>query len=414
MVGLGYIGLPTAAVLATQGVRVHGVDTNATTVAAVQAGDVPFAEPDLSVAVAGAVARGVLTASTKPTEADAHVIAVPTPTLPDHAADLTFIEKAAEGIAECLRGGEVIVLESTSPPGTTERLSKYLKHLRADLVFPHERGQEPDVAIAYCPERVLPGSIMVEITTNDRVIGGVTAECGRRAAGLYQVITRAHLYLTSARTAEMVKLAENAYRDVNLAFANELSVVCDELEVDAWDVIDLANKHPRVGILRPGPGVGGHCIAVDPWFIIAAAPGSSHLMRVARQVNDDKPHWVLRKIEKALQLHPGGTVACLGLTFKADVDDLRGSPALQIVEGLVDSAVADVLVVEPRLDALPSSLLHPAAGRAARLCDLDSGLRGADIVVLLVDHKQFQALDPARLEDKVVIDTRGLFRKSRT
>ncbi len=334
VVGLGYIGLPTAAALATRGVHVVGVDVNPTTVATINDGQAPFVEPDLAVAVSGAVAMGRLFATALPQEADAFIVAVPTPFCEDHTPDLSFIEAAAASIAPVLKPGDLVVLESTSPPGTTRQLSAWLAGHRPDLSFPHAVGEDADIQVAHCPERVLPGRIMIELVTNDRIIGGVSRRCATSARDLYEIFTKGQMYLTDATTAEVVKLSENAFRDVNIAFANELSRVCDHLGVDDREVIALANRHPRVNILSPGPGVGGHCIAVDPWFLVAAAPEHTGLMRTARAVNDGRPDYVVAQVAAAAAGLDEPVIACLGLAFKANVDDLRESPALAVTTRL--------------------------------------------------------------------------------
>lgn len=409
VVGLGYIGLPTAVCLATRGVPVVGVDVNEDTVEAVSRGDLPFVEPDLAIGVSGAVSMGRLSATTKTPEADAYVIAVPTPFKEDHTADLSYIRSAAEQIAPRLLGhGEVVILESTSPPGTSERLSRWLADLRPDLRAPHTSEGVPDFHVAHCPERVLPGRIMIEMVTNDRVVGGITRRCAEKAADVYRVFCQGQIVLTDASSAEMAKLVENAYRDVNIALANELSLISEELRLDVWEVIKMANHHPRVNILSPGPGVGGHCIAVDPWFIVGAAPHLSRLIRTAREVNDSKPHHVAEQVlAKSLRFR-APTVACLGLAYKADVDDFRESPALDIVEEIVRAdAELDVRVAEPFLEELPASL---AAHPNVRLQPAREAVDAADIVVLLVDHDHFRSMNRSRLEGKVVYDTRGIWR----
>ena len=407
VVGLGYIGLPTAVALATRGVEVVGVDVNEDTVKAVAHGELPFVEPDLAVGVSGAVSMGRLTATTKMPEADAFIIAVPTPFQDDHTADISYIRCAAESIAPRLRGGEVVILESTSPPGTALGLSRELAELRPDLVFPHASEGVPDVFVAHCPERVLPGRIMVEMVTNDRVVGGITRRCAEKAAAIYRVFCQGEILLTDAASAEMAKLVENAYRDVNIAFANELSLVCESLKLDVWEVITMANRHPRVNILAPGPGVGGHCIAVDPWFIVGAAPELTRLIRTAREVNDHKPHHVAAQVVAKSARFREPKIVCLGLAFKANIDDMRESPAVEIVEDIA-TALPDlqIQVCEPyahdlpaRLSGLPNVSLQP----------LESAVDAADIVVLLVDHDQFRAVNRSRLAGKVVYDTRGIW-----
>ena len=408
IIGLGYIGLPTAVALATRGIEVIGVDINENTVKAVSEGHVPFVEPDLAIAVSGAVSVGRLTATTVVPEADAYIIAVPTPFQDDHTADLSYIEAAVAQVAPKLRGGELVVLESTSPPGTTEQVSKWLAGHRPDLHFPHESEGLPDVFVAHCPERVLPGRIMIEIVTNDRVIGGVTRRCAEKAASLYRVFTQGAILTTDAASAEMAKLVENAYRDVNIAFANELSLIGERLKLDTWEIIRLANHHPRVNILTPGPGVGGHCIAVDPWFIVGAAPDLARLVRTAREVNDSKPLHVARQVIERASRFRNPTVACLGLTFKANVDDMRESPAVDVVAAISDAEPdLDIRVVEPFTHALPPEL----DGRPnIRMQSASDAIDEADIVVLLVDHEQFKTIPKTRLEGRVVFDTRGAWR----
>jgi UDP-N-acetyl-D-mannosaminuronic acid dehydrogenase len=408
VIGLGYIGLPTAVALATRGVEVVGVDVNLSTVEAVSRGELPFVEPDLAVGVSGAVSMGRLTATTETPEADAFIIAVPTPFLEDHTADMSYVRAATEQIAPRLKGGEIVILESTSPPGSSERVSQWLAELRPDLTAPHTADGTPDFHVAHCPERVLPGRIMIEMITNDRVVGGITARCAEKAAAIYRVFCQGEILLTDAASAEMAKLVENAYRDVNIAFANELSLVHERLKLDVWEVIRLANHHPRVNILTPGPGVGGHCIAVDPWFIVGAAPDLTKLIRTAREVNDHKPHHVAAQVIEKTERFRKPTVACLGLAFKANVDDLRESPAVDIVAEIADALPeVDIRVVEPYVDELPGKL----SGRAnLTLAKLNDAVDEADIVVLLVDHDQFKALSRSRLAGKVVYDTRGLWR----
>lgn len=408
VVGLGYIGLPTAVALATRGLDVIGVDVNEATVKAVSNGEVPFAEPDLAVAVSGAVSMGRLTATTEMPHADAYIIAVPTPFLDDHEADMSYVRSAIESVAPCLRGGEVVVLESTSPPGSTETISRWLADLRPDLTLPHSSEGVPDVYVAHCPERVLPGRIMIEMVTNDRVVGGVTARCAEKAAAIYRVFTQGEILLSDAASAEMAKLVENAYRDVNIAFANELSLISDHLLLDVWEVIRLANHHPRVNVLTPGPGVGGHCIAVDPWFIVGAAPELAKLIRTAREVNDHKPSHVASQVVSKTHRFKDPKVACLGLAYKANVDDMRESPAIDIVLRIA-SALPDVtiMVAEPFVSQLPSMVAHRAN---VQLRTAVEAIEEADIVVLLVDHDHFKSLSRSRLSGKVVYDTRGLWR----
>jgi UDP-N-acetyl-D-mannosaminuronic acid dehydrogenase len=341
-----------------------------------------------------------------PEPAEAFVIAVPTPFKDGHKPDLSYVEAAARSIAPVLAPGNLVILESTSPVGATQMLCGWLAAARPDLVFPHETGREPNVAVAYCPERVLPGRAMHELIENDRVIGGMTPACGERARALYEIFVSGTCLVTDARTAELVKLTENAFRDVNIAFANELSLVCDALDIDVWELIRLANRHPRVKILQPGPGVGGHCIAIDPWFIVDAVPERTPLMRTAREVNDGKPHYVVEQILARVGGRADRAVACLGLSFKADIDDLRESPAVDIVRELARRHPGPLLVAEPHVTALPEAL---RGCDNVRLVAPEVALAGADVVALLVNHRQFAPLrELAR--GKPVIDTRGMWR----
>ncbi len=400
IIGLGYIGLPTAVVLADREVRVLGIDLNPQTTAAVNSGVAPFIEPDLREALESVVSRGTLTAHTEYQAAGTYIIAVPTPFNADRSADLSYIRSAAESIAPLLVGGELIILESTSPPGTTEQLAHWIRTARPEL--------EPSVDVAHCPERVLPGRVMTELVENDRIIGGLTAQATQRAARIYAKFCRGELHLTDARTAELAKLVENSYRDVNIAFANELSLVCAELDVDVWRLIELANHHPRVNILQPGPGVGGHCIAVDPWFIVSAAPDSARLIRTAREVNDSKPQFVVDSVVDAIKQTGASTVAALGLAFKRNIDDLRESPAVQVVHGIAAAAPhCTILAVEPHVDRLPADL---RAVPGVVQVDLAHALTEADVFVLLVDHDQFQAVDEEALAGRPLVDTRGAVR----
>ncbi len=406
VVGLGYIGLPTSAVLADRGVRVHGVDLDQRVVDMVNGGRVHIIEPDLDDLVRRVVEEGRLTATRDLVPADVYVVAVPTPFKGDHEPDLAHVEAATRAIAQVLQGGELVILESTCPPGSTAAMSAWIAEERPDLRLPHEHPEAPDVHLAHCPERVLPGRTLEELVSNDRVVGGLTPECSRRAARLYELFCEGEISLTDASTAEMAKLVENTFRDVNIAFANELATICDRLGLDVWSVIELANHHPRVNVLQPGPGVGGHCIAVDPWFIAAAAPEQARLIRQAREVNDDRPQQV---VDQVSALAPeGGTVACLGLAFKPDVDDLRQSPAVEVVRRLAETRPdLTLLAVEPYADALPVEL---TAYDTVSLRDLDTALSGSDVVVLLVHHAELAGLDPTELAGRGVVDTRGVWR----
>lgn len=405
VVGLGYIGLPTATVFADQGVVVHGVDVKESAVAAINSGNPHITEPELDVILRRVLSAGKFKASITPEKADAFILAVPTPFKDEYVPDISYIEKAARAIAPFLTKGNLVVLESTSPVGTTERLSAILAEERPDLKLPHTEASQPDIHVAHCPERVLPGKILYEVVHNARVIGGITPECANAALNLYQIISRGECHISNARTAELVKLSENAFRDVNIAFANELSYICDKLKIDVWDLISLTNLHPRVNILKPGPGVGGHCIAVDPWFIVAADPENAKLIRQAREINNRKPHYVVEKIAHAAAKLKSPKIACLGLSYKADIDDFRESPALDIVEELAVKKVGALYVVEPHISELPKSL----QGKGVEMTSFNNALRECDIVVMLVDHKAFLKVDREMIKEKIVIDTRGVW-----
>jgi UDP-N-acetyl-D-mannosaminuronic acid dehydrogenase len=407
VLGLGYVGLPVAAVLASRGFEVIGVDVVPQIVDVINKGKIHIVEPDLNMIVQAAVSAGKLRAALEPEPADVFIIAVPTPFKDDHQPDTSYVRAATGTIAPLLRKGNLIILESTSPVGTTEQICSWIRETRADLISPDLDGEESDIHVAHCPERVLPGSVLRELIDNDRIIGGVSSRCAAYAAEFYETFVRGEMHLTNARTAELAKLVENAYRDVNIAFANELSLICDQLGVNVRELIQLANRHPRVNILSPGPGVGGHCIAVDPWFIIAAAPEFTPMMRAAREVNDLMPARVLDKVKRSAARLRNPVIACLGLSYKADIDDMRESPALHVVETLVRDRVGKLLVVEPNIKQLPSSLRN---SKNTTLVTLRDAMIAADIVLLLVDHKQFKRIDQDLLKPKITIDTRGLWR----
>jgi len=405
VIGLGYIGLPTAAVLASHGWSVCGVDVSPHVVETVNAGGVHIEERDLDGLVRSATKARLLVASTEVPTAHFYMIAVPTPLGPGNTPDISFVEAAARAIAPKILPGACVIVESTSPIGTTERVAEIIAEVRPDLAVPRFGDEDAgDIALAYCPERVLPGRIVTELVYNDRVIGGVTPACAARAAALYHSFVKGDCLVTNARIAETVKLVENSFRDVNIAFANELSMIADAMEIDVWEVIRLANRHPRVHILQPGPGVGGHCIAVDPWFIVAGAPETARLIRTAREVNDRKAVYTEEKIRALLAAAPGGKVALLGLAFKPDIDDFRESPALEIASALARDLGERVMVVEPFTDDLPGEL----AGTGASLATLDAALREAEVVVVLVDHTAFRHLSPGDLAGRIVYDTRGM------
>lgn len=410
VVGLGYIGLPTAVVLANHGSHVVGVDINKANVDRINRGEIPFVEPGLEDQLAHVVAEGSLRATTDTPHGLAYIVAVPTPFKDNYEGDLTYIRAASANIAPQLRGDELIILESTSPPRTTQYMAEYLMELRPDLSLDGACGK-PAIHVAHCPERVLPGRVMEELITNDRIIGGMTREATRRAKALYATFCVGELLETDDVTAEMAKLTENAFRDVNIAFANELSLIADNLGIDVWELIELANHHPRVNVLQPGPGVGGHCIAVDPWFIVSAAPEQARLIRMARQVNDAKPEWVIDRVKKSVEGMAAPVVAVLGLAFKPDIDDLRESPALDITQRLADDLPhCTVLAVEPHVAALPPALQDRANVRFAEILE---AVTQADVVALLVDHQQFRKLPKGILDGKKIVDTKGLWRPAK-
>lgn len=409
LIGLGYIGLPTAAMFAGRRTKVVGVDVNRNAVETINKGQIHIVEPGLDMIVRSAVSEGFLRATTTPEPADAFLIAVPTPFMNDHEPDVSYVKAAAESIAPVLRAGNLVVLESTSPVGTTEQLVGWLAKARPDLRFPIDGRTDIDVNVAYCPERVLPGQVVRELVENDRIIGGLTERCSERAIELYRIFVQGELLVTNARTAEMCKLTENTFRDVNIALANELSIICDKLDINVWELIRLANRHPRVNILRPGAGVGGHCIAVDPWFIVDRTPAQARLIRTAREVNDSKPNWVIGQVAqsiKGLVAKHGKkeeqlSIAVLGLAFKPNIDDLRESPALHIAEHLVRSTRAQLRFVEPNVKSLPRTL------EAGQLVSLEAGIDGADVVLVLVGHREFADLSDKLGEQQIVIDAVG-------
>jgi UDP-N-acetyl-D-mannosaminuronic acid dehydrogenase len=415
VIGLGYIGLPTAAMFASKQKKVIGVDVNQHAVDTINAGNIHIIEPELDAMVKKAVDGGFLRATASPEPADAFLIAVPTPFLPVMTEnlipepDLSYIESAAKSVAKVLKKGDLVILESTSPVGTTEKMAEWLADSRPDLTFPQTHGIDSDIRVAHCPERVLPGHVVRELVENDRVIGGMTGRCSEAAIQLYRIFVEGECVVTNARTAEMAKLTENASRDVSIAFANELSIICDKLGINVWELIGLANRHPRVNILQPGPGVGGHCIAVDPWFIVSQTPSEAKLIKTARKVNDFKPKWVVEKVKIAivdfLQLHSNKSVedvviACFGLSFKPDIDDLRESPSMWIAREIADFHRGKVIAVEPNITDLPSS-------QSVELVSFDEAEGRADIAVLLVDHAEFRSIGVPNIG--MIIDTKGIW-----
>ncbi|KMJ45641.1 UDP-N-acetyl-D-mannosamine dehydrogenase [Xenorhabdus khoisanae] len=413
VIGLGYIGLPTAAAFASRKKTVIGVDVNQHAVETINRGAIHIVEPDLEKVVQVAVEGGYLKAVTVPQTADAFLIAVPTPFKGDHEPDMAYVHSAAESIAPVLKKGDLIILESTSPVGATEQMAEWLAAARPDLSFPQQSGEDSDIDIAYCPERVLPGQVMVELIKNDRVVGGMTAKSSSRASELYKTFLEGECVITNAKTAEMCKLTENSFRDVNIAFANELSLICAEQGINVWELISLANRHPRVNILQPGPGVGGHCIAVDPWFIVSQNPEQSRLIHTARLVNDGKPLWVVDQVKSAVAdcLAESGKrasevkIACFGLAFKPNIDDLRESPAVHITEMVAQWHAGKTVAVEPNVHELPKSLTG-----LVELMDVNQALEEADVVLMLVDHRQFKAIHGDEIKQKWVVDTKGVWR----
>ncbi|MEH0667507.1 UDP-N-acetyl-D-mannosamine dehydrogenase [Vibrio scophthalmi] len=410
VIGLGYIGLPTAAMFASRKKKVIGVDVNQHAVDTINKGQIHIVEPELDMIVHAAVSEGYLKATTTPEQADAFLIAVPTPFLPCQegeipSPDLSYIEAASKAIAPVLKKGDLVILESTSPVGATEQMAEWLAEARTDLTFPQTNGENADINIAHCPERVLPGHVVRELVENDRVIGGLTPKCSQRSVELYKTFVEGECVITNARTAEMAKLTENSSRDVQIAFANELSIICDQLDINVWELITLANRHPRVNILQPGPGVGGHCIAVDPWFIVAKTPSAAQIIHTARRVNDSKPGWVIDKVKVAVadylqsnedKTSKDVTIACYGLAFKPDIDDVRESPALSIYKELMNVHPGRVWGVEPNLG---DSTDIP-------LVSFDQASEHADIHVLLVDHKEFKA---QKVKFDYLVDTKGIW-----
>ena len=394
MIGLGYIGLPTAALIAEGGTHVHGVDINQDVVDTINRGEIHIVEPSLDKSVANAVNKGFLKASTKPVEANTYIVVVPTPFKDKNEPDISFVQSATTAILPLLKAGDMYIIESTSPVGTTEKMMEYIYKERPEL--------EGKLHIAYCPERVLPGNVMYELVHNDRVIGGINEASTEKAVAFYAKYVKGELHKTNARTAEMCKLVENSSRDVQIAFANELSLICDKADINVWDLIALANKHPRVNILQPGCGVGGHCIAVDPYFIVADYPMESKIIGTAREVNNYKSFWCAEKVQNVklqFELEHGRKpkIALMGLAFKPDIDDLRESPAKYIVQRVLqNSNNEEYYIVEPNIEE------H----NVFKLTDYKSAYKKSDIVVYLVAHKEFKTLN--LIEGKVILDFCGV------
>jgi UDP-N-acetyl-D-mannosaminuronic acid dehydrogenase len=405
VIGLGYVGLPTAATFARSGLEVLGIDVNEEVVRTINDGRIHIYERDLDILVHDMVVAKRLRAATKPEQADAFVIAVPTPVNADMTPNMSLVDNACTSIARVLKKGDIVIIESTSTVGTTERASRLLADARPDLMFPHQAPDEADVMMAYCPERILPGATLEELVNNARVLGGLDQRSSDRALELYRFFVKGEIIVARARAAEMSKLTENAFRDVNIAFANELSMICDELDIDVWSVIRAANLHPRVNILQPGAGVGGHCIAVDPWFIIDQAPKTARLMRTARETNHAKTKLVARKIAAAAG-KPSAVIALLGLSYKPDIDDLRESPSVEILDDLLAQGFSNIIVVEPNVTKIPTAY----EGKPVRLLGLDEALGEAEVVGVLVGHKEFFA-ERSRIYAKgTPVDPVGLYR----
>ena len=410
VIGLGYIGLPTATILASHQINVIGVDINSHVVNTVNQGKIHIVEPDLEYLVRAVVQTGSLKATTQIEESDVFVIAVPTPFKGNHEPDMSYVKSAAKMISSVLNKGNIVILESTSPVGTTEKMVGWMQEARTDLTFPlfGRDADNFDIYVSHCPERVLPGNVLRELVDNDRIIGGITTECAERSKEFYELFVKGSCITTDCRTAELSKLVENSFRDVNIAFANELSLICDKLDIDVGKLIELAHKHPRVNIMRPGPGVGGHCIAVDPWFIVDSAPNESNLIHISRIINDNKPKFILDKINSVFNSinKPLSeiSVACLGLSFKPDIDDLRASPAMEIVHSLTVKKLKKIYVIEPNISLLPDNLdIH-----SVELSNIEDGIRFSDVVVILVAHKEFLSIDKDLLMDKKVVDSIGI------
>ena len=395
VIGLGYIGLPTAALLASEGYMVKGMDVNEHVVETINKGEIHIVEPDLDAYVRSAVANGTLKAYSTVQAADIYIICVPTPFYTDSELpkpNVDYVREAAASISPHVKGGDIVILESTSPVGTTEMVRDILQKDGVDTGA---------ISIAYCPERVLPGRIMAELVDNARVIGGIDSQSVEVVAAFYRTFVNGEILETEAKTAEMCKLTENSFRDVNIAFANELSVLCDNNGVDVWELIKLANHHPRVNILQPGTGVGGHCIAVDPWFIVSQDPENSRIIKSAREINDSKPEWVVDKIKATADSLSTKKIACLGLAFKPDIDDLRESPAVRVVESLIEQGY-EVACVEPNINE------H----KKYNLIDIKIAIGQFDVIALLVDHKDFSSdIILSELESKGTLDFCGTFSK---
>lgn len=405
IIGLGYIGIPTATFFAKNNVDVIGVDVSEQKVNLLNNGQIDITEPGLGEMFKEAVENKKFIAKTKPEAADAFIICVPTPFKDNYEPDLSYIKSAVESLAPVLEKGNIVILESTSPVGTTEKIAEWIGEIRSDLKVPSENSEESEIYIAYCPERMIPGNVF-ELVKNDRIIGGINKTSTQKVKELYSIIAEGELILTNVRTAEMSKLTENSFRDVNIAFANELSMICDKLNIDVFELINVANHHPRVNILQPGCGVGGHCIAVDPWFIVNRTPNEAKLIKQSREVNDYKPEFVIEKVMNAvkeLKLN-NPKITCFGLAFKPNIDDLRESPALGICKKL-SLKFKNVLAVEPNIKVLPSVLQQ----ENVELVSLEDGLK-SDVLVMLVEHNEFKNIQPKINNNQRIVDTRGIWK----
>jgi len=407
VIGLGYIGLPTATILAEKGFDVLGVDISPDVITTLKRGESHIVEPDLEESLSSVIQSGKLKVSSQISSADVFIITVATPFLDDYIPDLSYVESATKEISKHLAPGNLVIVESTCPVGSTEKVSEWIAKERSDLMLPSRVGESASVNVAYCPERVLPGRIMHELVANDRIIGGVSSKCTKQAVALYEEFVQGKCLATNAATAEMAKLSENAFRDVNIAFANELSMIASNQNVDIWELIELANRHPRVNILKPGPGVGGHCIAVDPWFLVNADKENTKLIQAARHVNDYKPEFILNQVDKLIATIKEPTIACLGLAFKANIDDLRESPSLDICRKLAANTSLKLNIVEPYINSMPAAL---SDNKNVALTDVKTALEHANLILLLVDHDQFHSIPQKHnIDGKIVVDTRGIW-----
>lgn len=402
--GLGYIGLPTAVLIADKGIETLGVDIKEDLVKQLSSGEFTIDEKGLDSLIQKTISNGKLTVSTKPKSADVHLIAVPTPFKDNKEPDLSYVKNVCIGISRVLKKGDLIIIESTCPVGTSERVSSWLSEKRTDLTFPKKDNcGDSDVNIAYCPERVIPGNIIYEMINNHRIIGGITKICSEKAKLFYKKFVAGDCIITNSSTAEMSKLVENSFRDVNLAFANEISIICNKMNIDVWELITLCNYHPRVNILKPGPGVGGHCIAVDPWFIIDSSRQEAKLISLSRNVNLAKEKWAVDKILSEIEDPSDNEIACFGLSYKPNIDDLRESPAINIVNELIINLEKKILVVEPNINELPKKIINNVS-----LVDVEYALSTAKYLILLVPHSEFKSHFSSGALTKNIIDICGM------